>query len=509
MDLQVLLQISVFCVSLFLFFKKAPFLQRRRSCSASTGKLPPGPAGLPIIGNLHQLGSQPHQTLARMAKLHGHLFTLQLGSITTVVSSSPETAHQILHKYDQAFSNRPVRDAVASQPDVEGTLAWVPGDHRWRNRRRICTTQMFSPQRLDFLQHLRHEKVGHLVAHIRKAAAAGAAVDVGQLAFATSLNLISRTIFSIDVVDSAFESAGEFKELVWRIMEISGQPNLSDYFPVLRWLDVQGMRQRIQPSFRRMHEIFDGIIGERVKARDADRANRKGDFLDVLLDQCQEQGSDLNVRTIKPLILDLFIAGSDTSAITTEWAMAELLRKPETLQNARKELIDTIGTDRSVLESDIERLPYLQAVVKETMRLHPAAPLLLPYIAGNDVEVCGFTIPKGSQVLVNAWAIARDPSCWKDPTSFCPERFLDSSLDYKGHDFEYIPFGAGRRICPGLPLGVRMVNLELASLIHSFHWELPKGTTPESLDMQEQFGITLKKAVPLSAIPSVRVGSHC
>ena len=199
----------------------------------------------------------------------------------------------------------------------------------------------------------------------------------------------------------------------------------------------------------------------------------------------------------------MFIAGSDTSGLTTEWAMAELLRKPKTLQKARDEVLQVIGTNGEIKESDIDRFPYIQAVVKETLRLHPPAPLLLPYIAGNDVEVSGYTIYKGNQVLVNAWSIGRNPKPWIDPLSFEPERFVGSNLDFKGRDFEYIPFGAGRRICPGLPLAQRMVILMLGSILHSFNWKLPEGITPENLDMSEQFGITLKKANSLCAVPFV------
>lgn len=164
--------------------------------------------------------------------------------------------------------------------------------------------------------------------------------------------------------------------------------------------------------------------------------------------------------------------------------------------------MEKIGRDRCVNESDFDQLPYLEAVVKETLRLHPAAPFLLPYKAGNDVDLSGYTIPKGTRVLVNAWAIARDPKNWEDPTEFSPERFLNSEIDFRGRDFAYIPFGAGRRICPGLPLALRMVSLLLASLIQSFEWKLPDGIVAEKLDMQDQFGITLKKAAPLCVIPT-------
>ncbi|KAJ7976563.1 Cytochrome P450 family protein [Quillaja saponaria] len=485
--------ILLLCFPLFFFI-------RTLSTRSRIKNNPPGPTGLPILGNLHQLGPRPHESLSNLSKIYGHLMSLRLGSVTVIIASSPSTAQEILHKHDQTFSNRPVPDSVASQPHVEGTLAWVPGDHHWRNRRRICSTQMFTSQRLDFLQHFRHLKVHQLIQHIKKHCLAGTPVDIGELAFASTLNLISNTIFSMDLVDPNFETAGEFKELVWRIMMDAGKPNVSDYFPALKRFDLQGVRNHVQVSYVRMHEIFDEIIEKRLKAREVSD-DRNGDFLDVLLDQMKEEGSGFSIDTIKPLILDLFIAGSDTSGLTTEWAMAELLRKPETLQKARKEVMEVIGYNGEVKESDIDRLPYIEAVIKETLRLHPPAPLLLPYVAGNDVEIGGYTIQKGNQVMINAWSIGRNSKFWDEPMSFMPERFIGSNIDYKGRNFEYLPFGAGRRICPGLPLANRMVNLMLAAILHSFDWKLPEGITPKSLDMSEQFGITLKKAVSLCAVP--------
>ncbi|GMJ06012.1 cytochrome P450, family 76, subfamily C, polypeptide 4 [Hibiscus trionum] len=482
----------LFCISFFLLFL-------RRSSTAH--RLPPGPFNFPIVGSLHRLGSHPNQSLFELAKIYGPLMTLRLGYVTTVIASSAEMAKQVLLTHEDTFSDRTVPDAVASQPNHESTLAWAVGDGRWRNRRRLCNTQLFTVQRLNSLQHLRHQKVQQLIEHIDKQRISGSEVNIGEVTFATALNLISSTIFSTDIVDPEFNKAQEFKELVWRIMEDSAKPNLSDYFPMLKRFDLQGMRKHIRQSYIGLHAIFDVLIDKRMELRASDSMPRSGDFLDVLLDQCQQNGSDFTRQNIKPLILDLFIAGSDTSALTTEWAMAELLRKPEVLQKTKRELIEVIGGGRAVQESDIDELPYLQAVVKETMRLHPAAPLLLPYKAKTDVEICGYTIPKNAQLLVNAWAIGRDPNYWTDPLSFCPERFIGSRFDFRGRDFEYIPFGAGRRICSGLPLAVRMVHLMLASMIHSFDWKLPQGIGPQDIDMQEQFGTTLKKAVPLCAVP--------
>ncbi|GMJ06013.1 cytochrome P450, family 76, subfamily C, polypeptide 6 [Hibiscus trionum] len=482
----------LFCISFFLLFL-------RRSSAAH--RLPPGPFNFPIIGSLHRLGSHPNQSLFELSKTYGPLMTLRLGYVTAVIASSAEMAKQVLLTHEETFSDRTVSDAVASQPNHESTLAWAVGDVRWRNRRRLCNTQLFTVQRLNSLQHLRHQKVQQLIEHIDKQRVSGSQVKIVEVTFATALNLISSTIFSTDIVDPEFSSAQEFKELVGRIMEDSAKPNLSDYFPMLKRFDLQGMRKHIRQSYMGLHAIFDVLIDKRMELRASDSMPRSGDFLDVLLDQCEQNESYFTRQNIKPLILDLFIAGSDTSALTTEWAMTELLRNPEVLQKTKTELMEVIGSGRSVQESDIDKLPYLQAVVKETMRLHPGAPLLLPYKAKNDVEICGYTIPKNAQVLVNAWAISRDPNYWTDPLSFCPERFLDSSFDFRGRDFKYIPFGAGRRICSGLPLAVRMVHLMLASMIHSFDWKLPQGINPEDIDMQDRFGTTLKKVVPLCAIP--------
>lgn len=181
--------------------------------------------------------------------------------------------------------------------------------------------------------------------------------------------------------------------------------------------------------------------------------------------------------------------------------MAELLRNPNAMAKAQSELTETIGRRKEVRESDIAQLPYLQAIIKETLRLHPPGPLMLPHKALSNVEIGGFTIQKDSQVLVNVWAIGRDPQTWENPTWFMPERFMRSNHDYRGHGFEFIPFGAGRRICPGLLLALRMVHLMLASLLHSFAWKLPNGMAPQDVDMSNKIGITIRKEIPLQAIP--------
>ncbi|KAL6313274.1 hypothetical protein AAG906_016153 [Vitis piasezkii] len=252
-----------------------------------------------------------------------------------------------------------------------------------------------------------------------------------------------------------------------------------------------------------MIEVFDKMVKQRLRSRQVQGWMASSDVLHILLTISEDSNNVLDITNIDHLLLDLFAAGTDTTTNTLEWAMAELLHKPETLRRVQVELLQTIGKDKLVKESDIAQLPYLQAVVKETFRLHPAVPLLLPRKAEVDTDICGFIVPKDAQVLVNVWAIGRDPNLWENPNSFMPERFLGSDMDVRGQNFELIPFGAGRRICPGLPLGIRMIHLMLASLLHSYDWKLEDGVTPENMNMEEKFGVTLQKAQPLRALPTL------
>lgn len=197
----------------------------------------------------------------------------------------------------------------------------------------------------------------------------------------------------------------------------------------------------------------------------------------------------------------MFFAGSETTTSTIEWAMVELFRHPECMQRAKEELNRVIGRKRKVEEKDMEETPYLQAVVKETLRLHPPIPLLLPRNAMQDTRFMGYVIPKDTQAFVNVWAIGRDLEHWEDALSFKPERFLGSKVEFKGQNFEFIPFGSGRRICVGISLADRIVPLALASLIHYFDWELSENMTPKTIDMNERSGITVRKLIPLKAIP--------
>ncbi|XP_027118395.1 geraniol 8-hydroxylase-like [Coffea arabica] len=501
MEIKSLLLLSplLFCItSILLYMAKRSINNQKR--------LPPGPKGLPIIGNLLKLGDRPHESLTKLAKIHGPLMTIKLGCVTTVVASSTEMAREILQKNDQAFWMRPIVDAATAETDYQRSIIWISQGAQWQKLRKLLNSRVFTSQRLDALQELRCQMMENMLKRVFEAREAGEAIYIGRLVFGTTLSLLSNMIFSADILDPNSKEVKELKDLILRILELVGKPNLADFFPILKPFDPQGIRRDIKPAYDGLHSLIENNIDRRMKQR-ASGIERSGDFLDALLDHSEQYGPDeLDLPEVRLLLMDLFIGGTDATTATIEWAMAELLHNPEKMAKVKQELVENVGSGFSVKEADIMQLPYLDAVLKETMRLHPTTPLLI-HSAETDVQLCGFIIPKHTQVMVNAWSITRDAAYWKDPTIFLPERFLNSDIDFRGRDLSLIPFGSGRRICPGLPLAVRMVKLLLATLVHNSDWKLPNGMEPKDMDMKDKFGLSLEKAEPLAAIP-VRV-SNC
>ncbi|KAM3250470.1 hypothetical protein P3S67_022880 [Capsicum chacoense] len=345
-------------------------------------------------------------------------------------------------------------------------------------------SHIFSVHNLDVSKHLRCEKDQELIDYCRKRGQNCEAVDIGRATFRTSLNLLSNTVFSKDLTDPFSDTAKEFKELV-------------NYFPFLQRIDPQGIRRRRTNHFTMVLQLMSGLIDERLKERKLGK-HTNADVLDSLLNISPEE---IDKNHIERLFLDLFVAGTDTTSNTLEWAMAELLKNPHTLEKAQEELEQVIGRGKLIDEADVANYLYFRCIVKETFRIRPQAPFLVRHKAVEDVEFCGYIIPKDSLVLVNVWAIGRDSSLWEDPLDFKSERFWDSEISVRGQDFELIPFGAGRRICPELPLAIRMIPVALGSLLNTFNWKLPSGIAPKDLDMEENFGITLAKAQPLLVLP--------
>ncbi|KAG5392059.1 hypothetical protein IGI04_022022, partial [Brassica rapa subsp. trilocularis] len=475
---------------------------RRRSPRSAT--LPPGPPRLPIIGNIHQVGKLPHRSFADLSRTYGPIMHLKFGCLNTVILTSPEAAREVLRTHDQTLSGRKSPNAVRSISHNKVSVAWIhPSLARWRLLRKLSVTHVFSPLRIEATKALRMKKVQELVSFMDENSKREEAVDISRASFITTLNIISNILFSVDLGSYDSEKSNGFHDSVIGAMEAAGSPDLANFFPFLEFLNLQGNTKRFQfctdNLFKVFREFIDIKTAEKSLRNDPKYASNR-DFLDALLDLTVGDEAELDYNDIEHLLLDMFVGGTDTNSSTLEWAMAELLTNPTTMAKAQAEIEQMIGLNGFSQEPDISELPYIQAVVKETFRLHPPVPFLLPREAETDVEIFGYLVPKDAQVLVNVWAIGRDPGVWENPTRFEPERFLGKEIDVKGKDYELTPFGAGRRICPGLPLAVKMVSLMLVSLIYSFDWKLPN-----AVDMDETFGITLHKSNPLHAIPVRRI----
>ncbi|XP_045794482.1 cytochrome P450 76T24-like [Trifolium pratense] len=495
MEYQTLL-LGITFVSATIFI----FIIRKLSQTKKSTKLPPGPHPLPILGNILELGKSPHKTLTKLSKIYGPIMTLKLGTITTIVISSPQLAKQVLHENSQIFSNRTIPHSVYATEHYKFSITWLhPLSTSWKKLRRVCATKVFSPKHLDSTKVIRQQKLKELLDYVNEKCNRGEVFDIGKAVFITMLNSISNTFFSMDFSQITHdEKSQEFENIVRGIMEEAGRPNISDFFPILRPLDPQSVRARMTNHMKKLYEILDGIIEDRICSR-ASKVNYEvcNDVLDSLLNNIGDTSSELSRNEMVHLFMDLFVGGIDTSSNTIEWIMAELLRHPDKLTKARKELCEAIGKDETLEESHISKLPYLQAVVKETFRLHPTVPLLIPHKCDENVNILGFNVPKNAEVLVNVWAMGRDPTIWENSTMFMPERFLECDINYKGNNFELIPFGTGKRICPGLSLAHRIVPLIVASLLRNFEWTLADGLMPENMNMDEQFGLSLKRVQPL------------
>ncbi|TVU29988.1 hypothetical protein EJB05_21588 [Eragrostis curvula] len=458
-------------------------------------RLPPGPRPLPVIGNFHMVAwSSAHRSLAQLAERYGPLMTIWLGRrVPTIIVSTPDAAREVLHNADLAA--RPVMDAWRAEGHAANSVIYLPPHDKWRAMRRFAATELFAKGRLDALQPLRQEKVQEMVHHISEHAACGEPVDVGHAAFVAALDLLSRTLYSVDL------GTKELRHMVKAASVLAATPTISDAVPALAAADLQGARRKLGALIRYGHQIINEQFAGRRRGRDAGEP-RKNDMMDVVLEKEQEwkeEGSPMNYDAVKGMFTEFFVAGTETTSSTVEWAMAELLRHPESMKKVKEELKTVIGTKTVMEESDISKLPYLQAVVKETLRLHPVVALGF-YQAMATTQVHGCIIPEGSTILVNFWAIHRQGDIWTCPDKFMPERFIANDISFWGKDFELIPFGAGRRMCLGLPLAHRMVHLMLGSLLCNFNWTLPPEIEENGIDMTEKFGSVVSMATPLKAI---------
>ncbi|XP_021774728.1 cytochrome P450 84A1-like [Chenopodium quinoa] len=478
---------------------------------------PPGPTGLPIIGNITVMGQLTHRGLAKMAERYGGLFHLKIGMVHMMVVSSPDEAREVLQVQDSVFSNRPASIAISYLTYERADMVFAHYSPFWRKMRKVCVMHLFSRKRAESWQSVRDE-VDNIIRAI--SGRAGCPVNIVDHVFNLTKNVIYRAAFG-----SKF-SAGqdEFIAILQEFSELFGAFNIADFIKILTWVDPNGLNKRLVKARTALDRFIDPIIDDHAKKKATNNEHVKQDnkveedldVVDELLNFYSEDAKvnkqedsnnpiKLTKENIKGIIMDLMFGGTETITWAVEWVMTELLRNPKYMKRVQQELVDVVGLTRRVNESDLDKLPFFRCCIKETLRMHLPIPLLLHETA-KDAVIGKYYIPKQSRVVINTWAIGRDPNSWSNPDTFKPERFLEEGApDFKGANFEFTPFGSGRQSCPGMGLALYTLELCAANLLHCFTWELPDGMKPSELNMDETFGLTVSKVTRLIAVPSPRL----
>ncbi|ESW18599.1 hypothetical protein PHAVU_006G054200 [Phaseolus vulgaris] len=489
MDLQTLYVLSIV---IFMFIAHKIITKK----CASTSNLPPGPWKLPIIGNIHNLvGSLPHRRLRDLSAKYGPLMHLKLGEVSTIVVSSAEYAKEVLKTHDLIFASRPpiLASKILSYDSVG--ISFSPYGDYWRQLRKICALELLSLKRVQSFQPIREEELTKFIKNI--ASKEGSPINLTKEILSTISTIVSRT-----ALGSKYRDHKKFISAVREATEVAGGFDLGDLYPSAGWLQhISGLKGKLEQSHQQTDRIMQRIIDDHREAKSRAAQAQGEQVEDDLVDVLMKEEFGLSDNSIKAVILDIYGGGSETSSITITWAMAEMIKNPRVMKKVQSEVREVFGKEGGPNESDMENLKYLKSVVKETLRLHPPGPLLLPRESGQACEIKGYHIPIKSKIIVNAWAIGRDPNHWTEAERFYPERFIESDFDYKGNNFEYIPFGAGRRMCPGLTFGLTNVEFPLALLMYHFDWKLPNGMRNEDLDMTEVFGVSVSRKHDLQLIP--------
>ncbi|CAI0441022.1 unnamed protein product [Linum tenue] len=516
---------------------------RRRRSKSGVSRLPPGPWKLPVIGNLHQMlaggGDRhlPHRRLAHLATRYGPLMQIQLGEIPSVVVSSPEWARAIMQAHDLNFATRPVLPSVAIIFYGCRDIAFAAYGEYWREMRKVCAVELLGPRRAQQLGPIMEEEMAQMVKRISSSSSSSSllcdnpsttsvtqgttttrpcmlsssCVNLTQMLLSLGNAITSRAAFG-----KAQRQEDVFLPFIEQMVNTLGGFTFGDLFPSWKLLRrVVGTEKKLKELHGAADVVLEGIISDHLAKRSVVAADDDDDqdLVDVLLNLKEDKhlGYTFSNSEIKAVILDLFLAGTETWTVTVEWAMSQLMKNPRIMEKAQREVRHVVagaaggGNSRKIDAATVDELGYLQLVVKETLRLHPPGPLTIPRECRETIVIDGYRIPAKTRVIVNAWAIGRDPRHWVEPEKFHPERFLDLAIDYKGLDFEFIPFGSGRRVCPGMQYAVSSINLALANLLYHFDWKLPNGIQPQDFDMSEGFGIEVKRKNELFLIP---VPSH-
>ncbi|WCJ41733.1 cytochrome P450 family 83 subfamily B polypeptide 1 [Euphorbia peplus] len=489
------------------------FLAQNFKRKRSNLNLPPGPKGLPIIGNLHQLdNSNLSHHLWQLSQKHGPLMSLKLGSLNVLVVSSAKIAEHVLKTHDLTFCSRPsfLGQQKLSYNGLD--LAFAPYGSYWREMKKLCAVHLFNINRVLSFRPVREFEVSHMLQKISDSAISASSdddcnsVDLSEAMMSLTSSIICRIAFGKRHEEEEEEEEGiergRFEGLLADTQTLLMSFFFSDYFPGFGFVDkFTGVISLLEKNFQDFDLFYNQIIQEHLDP--SRKKPEQEDVLGVLLELLEDPSSkiELTLDHIKGVLMNIFVGGTDSS-VAMVWAMTFLMKNPTSMKKVQDEVRKLVGNKGFVDEDDIQQLPYLKAVIKETMRLQPTLPLLVPRQVSANCILEGYDIKEKTIIYVNAYAIGRDPQIWENPEEFYPERFIGSCIDLKGQDYELIPFGGGRRRCAGMFIALYTIELALANLLYKFDWKMPIGLRSDELDTEAQPGLAMGKKSPLCLIPS-------
>lgn len=511
--------------AIYLFYHLLPLLKPRPSSAKGAPRLPPGPAGLPVIGNLHELFRKKpvfRWILAHLKQTDAGIACFRMGSVHVVPVTCPEIAREFLKKHDANFCDRPRTMGTEYSSRGYLSVAVAPWGDQWKKMRRVIASEVVNPARLRWMLEKRTQEADNLVRYIYNLTATGAdTIDVRAASRHYSANVIRRMMFDMRSFGSGGAVAGapgaeeeEHVDALFQVLGLLYAFSVADYVPALRCLDLDGHESTMKRAIDVVNRYHDSVVDKRIRSwRKSDTNKREPqDLLDVLISLKDSDGNwTLTTEEVKAQSNDLIYASVDNPSNATEWALAEMLNQPSLLQRAAEEIDQVVGRDRLVQESDVPRLNYVKACAREAFRLHPIAPFNLPHVALNDAVVAGYRIPAGSHVLLSRVGLGRNPTAWSDPLRFNPERHLketgpggEISVELVEPELRFISFSTGRRGCMGAALGSAMTVMLLARLIQGFEWS---PANPGPVDLSEG-AHDLFLAEPLRAVAKPRLPEH-
>lgn len=426
---------------------------------------------------------------------------LRLGSVPTIVASSADTAKEFLKTHDLECCSRPLLTPLDKLSYGFRDIVFVPYGETWRELRKLCIINLFSRKKVASFRPIREEEVGRM---IRSISSQRAEINLSEELMSLASDITCRAALGKRYYDEESDG-GRVKRILEETQALFNAFFFADYVPALGWLDAfTGARARLEKNFRELDGFYQQVINEHRDPMTR-RGDRDEDTIDAML-AMQREAAYITDDHIKGVLMNIFVAGSDTSSAVVEWTMTELMRNPEVMRKVQDEVRSVVGNKGKVEESDLDQLHYMKSVLKESMRVHPPVPLLVQRETIQHCRVDGYDVPAKTRLLINTLAIGRDGGVWERPDEFYPERFVDSPIDFRGLDFQLIPFGAGRRVCPGMHAGILVVEIALANLLYLFDWELPEGASKDDIDMTESPGVTVHRKSGLRLVAKGKVG---